>query len=48
MQGFFIYLIKHQALKARGGVEIKIHTLLFSALGGGEWSAQPLYTGLPE
>ena len=31
-------LIKHQILKACGRVEIKIHTFLFSALGGGEWS----------
>jgi hypothetical protein len=32
-------LIKHDAMKAYGGVGVEIHILLTSALAGGEWSA---------
>jgi hypothetical protein len=31
--------VKHNAMKAYGGVEVKIHIFLISALVGGEWSA---------
>jgi hypothetical protein len=30
---------KHHVIKTYGGVAIKLHYLLTSALGGGEWSA---------
>jgi hypothetical protein len=32
-------LIKHYAVKAYGGVDLRMHIVLISALFGGEWSA---------